>query len=98
MVWERRWLVAVIPSLFLVADIGMDAVATPLDRDMIPCSSMSSSGTSAWALWSQLRVKAGDDVLAADVTLRVKYFYAVTLALNLICAGASRPSDASIAA
>ncbi|EMD35416.1 hypothetical protein CERSUDRAFT_116183 [Gelatoporia subvermispora B] len=40
---------------------------------------------SAWATWSLTQVKLGDNVLLADVTLRAKYFYALTLALNLIC-------------
>ena len=38
-----------------------------------------------WATWSITQVRPGDNIMAADVTLRVKYFYAVTLALNLFC-------------
>lgn len=43
---------------------------------------------SSWATWSLTEVRPGADVLVADVTLRVKYFYAVTLVLNLFCSGA----------
>jgi len=39
---------------------------------------------SAWATWSLTQVKMNDNVLLADVTARAKYFYAVTLALNLV--------------
>ncbi|KAF7790971.1 hypothetical protein EIP86_001930 [Pleurotus ostreatoroseus] len=42
-------------------------------------------GTSAWFTWSLHQVKPGDDVLVANVTVRAKYFYSVTLILNVIC-------------
>ncbi|GJE85477.1 hypothetical protein PsYK624_015560 [Phanerochaete sordida] len=62
-VWGKRLLVVVLPSVLFVADIGL----------------------SAWATWSITEVRPGDDVMLANVTLRVKYFYSVTLALNLFC-------------
>ena len=44
-------------------------------------------GTSAWFTWSLHEVKTGDNVLLANVTVRAKYFYLVTLILNIICTG-----------
>ncbi|THG93724.1 hypothetical protein EW026_g7590 [Hermanssonia centrifuga] len=43
--------------------------------------------TSIWATWSLKEAKPGSNVLMADVTLRAKYFYAITLVLNCICTG-----------
>lgn len=40
---------------------------------------------SAWATHSITEVHGEADIMLANVTLRVKYFYAVTLALNLFC-------------
>ncbi|OCH86138.1 hypothetical protein OBBRIDRAFT_783706 [Obba rivulosa] len=53
---------------------------------MTPCILfLADIAMSAWATWSLTQVKFGDNVLLADVTLRAKYFYAITLALNLMC-------------
>ncbi|OCH86145.1 hypothetical protein OBBRIDRAFT_828485 [Obba rivulosa] len=40
---------------------------------------------STWATWSLTQTRVSDDVLLANVTIRAKYFYAVTLSLNLLC-------------
>ena len=44
-------------------------------------------GTGAYAMWLLNATKPGDNALMGEVTVRVRYFYAVTLALNVICSG-----------
>ncbi|KAJ3529271.1 hypothetical protein NM688_g7876 [Phlebia brevispora] len=44
-------------------------------------------GTGTYALWLLNETKPGDNALLSEVTIRVRYFYAVTLALNLLCSG-----------
>lgn len=47
-------------------------------------------GTGTYAMWLLGATKPGDNALMGEVTIRVRYFYAVTLALNLICSGTRR--------
>ncbi|KAJ3526251.1 hypothetical protein NM688_g8282 [Phlebia brevispora] len=42
-------------------------------------------GTSTWFIVSLHQVLPGDNVLIANVTVRAKYFYIVTLILNVLC-------------
>lgn len=39
-------------------------------------------------MWTLSRTGINGDPIVAEVVVRVKYFYVVTLALNVICAGA----------
>jgi hypothetical protein len=46
-----------------------------------------------WSMWTLARTGTGGDPILAEVVVRVKYFYVVTLVLNVIC---SRMSPLSI--
>lgn len=41
-------------------------------------------------MWTLSRTGVNGDPIVAEVVVRVKYFYVVTLALNVICAGARK--------
>jgi hypothetical protein len=40
-----------------------------------------------WSMWTLARTGVDGDPIVADVVVRVKYFYIVTLVLNIICSG-----------
>ena len=40
-----------------------------------------------WSMWTLSRTGVNGDPIVAEVVVRVKYFYIVTLALNVVCAG-----------
>lgn len=50
---------------------------------------MTAIGT--WSMWTLSRTGVNGDPIVAEVVVRVKYFYIVTLVLNVICAG--KPSS-----
>ncbi|KAI0760049.1 hypothetical protein C8Q74DRAFT_1208601 [Fomes fomentarius] len=39
-----------------------------------------------WSTWTLSQTKVGDNLILADVTVRVKYFFIITFCLNALCA------------
>ena len=83
-VWARTWKLTLIPFLLVLADIGRSNHLTRPYGSRIT-RSCHGSGTGTYALWLLSMTKPGDNVVLAKVTLRVRYFYAVTLAVNVLC-------------
>ncbi|KAI0657019.1 hypothetical protein C8Q70DRAFT_920445 [Cubamyces menziesii] len=40
-----------------------------------------------WAVWTLAQTKTGVNAIAAAVTVRIRYFFVITFALNLLCSG-----------
>lgn len=71
----------VVPIILFLADTG----TSPTRNSTVHEINVAPAATSIWATWSISEVKPGDNVLLANVTLRAKYFYSLTLALNVLC-------------
>lgn len=83
-VWGHNYLFALIPFGLVLADVGTQLSMFPvLSLHLTLVTFASALGVYAVFLLSQ--VVPGNDALMSTVTERVKYFYAVTLALNLLC-------------
>lgn len=79
--WGRNRYLAIIPVMLLCADIGMDI------RPYISLRRLTPSGLGVYAVWLLAQTEPGKNALLGLVTERVKYFYVITLVLNLLCTG-----------
>ena len=40
-----------------------------------------------WSVWTLAQTRVGDEPIFAAVTVRVRFFFAVTFSVNVLCAG-----------
>ena len=79
-VWGRRWLIIVLPVILYFLDIGK-LLAYSLPRTILTAS----IATSIWFTWSITEAPSGHSVLGDTAFARSAYFFATTLAVNLVC-------------
>ncbi|EKM58167.1 uncharacterized protein PHACADRAFT_26692 [Phanerochaete carnosa HHB-10118-sp] len=80
-VWGQNYLVALVPVTLVLADVGKYRV--PYAEGFFP--NIPSPALGVYAVWLLSQVQPGNNALMAVVTERVKYFYTITLILNLLC-------------
>lgn len=83
-IWGHNYLFALIPFGLVLADVGTQ-LSMFLVLTLHPTLTTLTSALGVYAVFLLSQVVPGNDALLSTVTERVKYFYAVTLALNLLC-------------
>jgi hypothetical protein len=79
-VWGRRWVILILPVILYFLDIGK------LQAYSLPCMILTTStATSIWFTWSITEAPTGKNVLDTTAFQRSMYFFATTLAVNLVC-------------
>ncbi|CAL1707477.1 unnamed protein product [Somion occarium] len=76
-VWGRNYFIVTVPILLWFADILRIS-------SLLNCTIDGNVATAAWFTWSTNVAKPGASVLISAVFARSKYFYVVTLILNLL--------------
>jgi hypothetical protein len=77
--WGRNYLIATFPFLLFIADIGLCPSAIPLLR------LTHNIAIGVFWVYTLSLVVPGEDVFADALSIRVKIFYSITLAMNIIC-------------
>ncbi|KAI0760050.1 hypothetical protein C8Q74DRAFT_1220819 [Fomes fomentarius] len=87
-VWNFSILIIAVPVGLLCADVGTSTSVQIDWRDgyiLTGCCPLLTA-LGIWSTWTLSRSRAGDILILAEVTIRVKYFFIVTFCLNALCA------------
>jgi hypothetical protein len=77
--WGRNYFIAALPFLLFIADIGLFPSAVPLLRLTHKIA------IGVFWVYTLSLVVPGENVFADALSIRVKTFYSITLAMNVIC-------------
>ena len=94
-VWNRNVPVIIAPVLLLFADLGTCSLSYVCNPDSeVICSLTIALGV--WSTWTLAHTPNSDDPITAAVSVRVRYFFVVTFAVNALCAGMAVPALSSL--